>query len=66
MSLNGLPSLADFNRGIEEWATDHNGFFNGPNADLLSLIPFAILTILLYLAGREVILAGRKKKEALE
>jgi hypothetical protein len=29
---------------------------------LLSLIPFAILTILLYLAGREVILAGRKKE----
>jgi hypothetical protein len=60
--LNGLPSLADFNRGIEEWATANNGFFNGPNADLLSLIPFAILTILLYLAGREVILAGRKKE----
>ena len=60
--LNGLPSLADFNRGIEEWATANNGFFNGPNADLLSLIPFAIITILLYLAGREVILAGRKKE----
>jgi putative OPT family oligopeptide transporter len=59
--LNGLPNLADFNRGIEEWATANNAFFNGPNADLLSLIPFAILTILLYLAGREVILAGRKR-----
>ncbi|MFP5260931.1 MAG: OPT family oligopeptide transporter [Blastocatellia bacterium] len=58
--LNGLPSLANFNRGIEEWSTEHNPFFNGPNADLLALIPFTILVILLYLAGREVILAGRK------
>jgi putative OPT family oligopeptide transporter len=60
--LNGLPSLADFNTGIEKWATERNPFFNGPNADWLALIPFAIIVILLYLAGREVILAGRKKE----
>jgi hypothetical protein len=60
--LNGLPSLAEFNKGIEEWATGHNPFFNGPNADLLALIPFAILVILLYLAGREAILAGRDRE----
>ncbi|HVG21144.1 MAG TPA: oligopeptide transporter, OPT family [Blastocatellia bacterium] len=58
--LNGLPSLSSFNRGVEEWATAHNPFFNGPNADVLALIPFGILVILLYLAGREAILAGRK------
>jgi hypothetical protein len=57
--LQGLPNLAEFNRGIEEWARDHNPFFNSANADLLSLIPFIVLIVLLYLAGREVILAGR-------
>ena len=59
--LQGLPNLAEFNRRIQEWAEAHNPFFNSANADLLSLIPFVILMILLYLAGREVILAGRKK-----
>jgi putative OPT family oligopeptide transporter len=59
--LQGLPNLAEFNRGIEEWARDHNPFFNSANADLLSLIPFVVLIILLYLSGREIILAGKKK-----
>ncbi|HEY0457321.1 MAG TPA: OPT/YSL family transporter, partial [Verrucomicrobiae bacterium] len=38
---------------ITDWATTKNKFFNGPNADLLSLIPFAILVVLLYLAARQ-------------
>ena len=59
--LQGLPSLADFNRHIEEWAGANNPFFNGANADMLSLIPFVVLMVLLYLAGREVILAGKNK-----
>jgi putative OPT family oligopeptide transporter len=50
--------LTDTTRGIEEWAKHSNPLFNGPNADLLSLIPFAVLTILLYLVGREMLLAG--------
>ena len=36
-----------------------NPFFNGDSSDLLALIPFGILCVLLYLAGREKILAGR-------
>ncbi len=59
--LNGYPALADFNRGIEEWATASNPFFKGDSADLLSLIPFVVLCVLLYLTGREIILAGKKK-----
>jgi len=59
--LQGLPSLAEFNRQIEEWAGAHNPFFNSANANLLSLIPFVVLMILLYLAGREVILKGRNR-----
>ena len=43
-------------RGFEEWATHNNPFFEGPNADVLGLIPFLLLTILLYLVGRELLL----------
>ena len=60
--LQGLPRLAGFNKRIEDWAGAHNPFFNGSYADLLSLIPFVVLIILLYLAGREVILAGRQRE----
>ena len=42
------------------WAEKQNPFFQGPYADLLSLIPFAALVILLYLTGREILLAGDK------
>lgn len=51
----------DASRKVEDWANANNPFFNGPNAMLLSLIPFAILTLLLYLVGREMFLAGRRK-----
>jgi putative OPT family oligopeptide transporter len=40
--------------GFEKWAAAHNPFFEGPSADLLSMIPFAALCVLLYLVGREV------------
>ncbi|HKR62051.1 MAG TPA: OPT/YSL family transporter, partial [Pyrinomonadaceae bacterium] len=43
-------------QGFEQWAKLHNPFFEGPNADLLGLIPFLLLTILLYLVGRELVL----------
>jgi len=58
--MAGLSRFDTFNEGIQKWATTHNSFYQGDYADLLSLIPFAILTVLLYLAGRELILAGRK------
>jgi putative OPT family oligopeptide transporter len=59
--LNGLPSLSNFNQRITEWAGTSNPFFTGPNSNMLSLIPFVIICILLYLAGRETILAGKPK-----
>jgi putative OPT family oligopeptide transporter len=40
----------------EEWATHHNPFFEGTNSDILGMIPFLLLTILLYLVGRELAL----------
>jgi len=56
--LNSLPSLSAFNERIEHWADTSNPFFKGNFEDLLPLIPFIVITILLYLAGREVILGG--------
>jgi uncharacterized oligopeptide transporter (OPT) family protein len=53
---------ADFTSRITRWSALNNPFFEGPRADLLSLIPFAILTLLLYLTAREVILSPRSHK----
>jgi hypothetical protein len=57
--LNSMPSLASFNERVEHWAGTKNPFFKGAYENLLPLIPFVIITILLYLAGRELILRGR-------
>jgi len=43
---------------LTRWAEASNPFFGGAHADLLSLVPFAILTGLLLLTGWEKILAG--------
>ncbi len=48
------------NRRIEEWASTQNPFFSGEYASLLSVIPFLILCLILYLTGREMILRHRK------
>jgi hypothetical protein len=58
--IAGVPALAKFNDLLDRWAK-HNPFNSGPSADLWSLIPFAVLLTLLYLAGREAILAHREK-----
>lgn len=41
--------------GFEQWAALHNPMYVGPYSDLLGLIPFLILTVLLYLVGREAL-----------
>jgi putative OPT family oligopeptide transporter len=58
-ALYGWPPLAGFNQRIGEMA-ESNPFHVGPMSDVLSLIPFAILILLLYLTGREKILAHRQ------
>jgi hypothetical protein len=55
----GATQLLDVRRGLEDWATASNPFYNGPNADLLALIPFLLLSLLLYAVGRELWLVGR-------
>jgi putative OPT family oligopeptide transporter len=47
---------------VEHWSRTHNPFFNGPWADLLSLLPFLVLMVILYLVGREVLLAPRRRR----
>ena len=44
---------------VEHWSRDHNPFFAGPWSNVLSLVPFAVLVVILYLVGREKLLAGR-------
>lgn len=59
--LQGVPrpALANFNKSVEDWATLHNPLFHGGNSDMLSMIPFLILMLLLYLVGRDVILTSQ-------
>jgi hypothetical protein len=58
--LAGVPaqSLINLNKRLDTWA-EGNPFHTGASSDLLSLIPFIILTVLLYLVGRELLLANR-------
>src|SRR5436190_14706274 len=50
---------ADFTDRITRWSSANNPFFEGPRSDLLSMIPFVVLTLLLYLVARETILAPK-------
>lgn len=51
--------LTETNLKIEHWANTSNPFFSGANSNLLSLLPFIVLIVLLYLTGREKILTSR-------
>ena len=54
--LNLSESIVARLKGYEEWAAHNNPFFDGPGSNLLGLIPFVIITVLLYLVGRELVL----------
>ncbi|HEY8834003.1 MAG TPA: OPT/YSL family transporter, partial [Chthoniobacterales bacterium] len=47
--------------GWEKWAGAHNPFFDGPHADWLAMLPFIALSALLYLVGRDVLFASKKR-----
>jgi len=59
--MAGVPFMADFNTKLDKLA-ESNPFVSSGNADLLSCIPFVILIVLLYLVGREKLLAPAKAK----
>jgi putative OPT family oligopeptide transporter len=56
--LAGVPAMAGFNARISAFG-EANPFRSGPSADLLSLIPFAVLIVVLYLTGREKLLTPK-------
>jgi putative OPT family oligopeptide transporter len=45
--------LLNFDERLTHWAAAHNPFYAGTSADLLSLIPFVLLSALLFLAGNK-------------
>ena len=55
--------LAAIGQRIEQWQTAHNPFVSGPYADLLALIPFLIISLLLYLVGRDLLLVARPRAQ---
>ena len=57
--LQGVPAFEGLNDAIEQWAGAHNPFYAGPWSDALTLIPFAALTVFLYLVAREKFLAPK-------
>ncbi len=56
-----VPALKTFQKGMEDWATKGNPFFEGGYSDLLGLLPFIVLAVVLYAVGRELWLAGKKQ-----
>jgi putative OPT family oligopeptide transporter len=59
--MAGVPFMSNFNDKLDKWAGT-NPFVSGLHADLLSCIPFVVLIVVLYLVGREVLLAPKATK----
>jgi hypothetical protein len=45
--------LTDFDSRMAKWAESANPFFAGPDSNLLTLIPYALIIALLYWVARE-------------
>src|SRR5512139_464613 len=50
--------MGDFDAALQRWAAGNNPFYEGPYADLLTLLPFLGLTLLLWLVARGSWLSG--------
>jgi putative OPT family oligopeptide transporter len=57
--LNLSTAITERLNGFEDWSKANNAFYQGPNAGLFSLLPLAVITIVLYLVGRELLLAPK-------
>lgn len=53
-------ALARFDTQVAQWAKA-NPFAEGPWSDILSLLPFLVLIALLYLTGRDILLARKNR-----
>jgi hypothetical protein len=58
--LAGVPGVNKIDDMFYKWSSAHNPFFEGPHEDLLSFIPFALLSLFLYLVAREKLLAPKR------
>ncbi len=56
-----VPWLKSIQDASTKWAGDHNPFFAGDHAWWLGAVPFLILSVLLYLVGRERWMAFKKR-----
>jgi len=59
--LAGVPGVNKIDDTLLKWSTANNPFFEGPNSDLLSLIPYVLLCGFLYLVAREKLLTPAKR-----
>ncbi|MBU6429062.1 MAG: hypothetical protein KGR26_08635, partial [Cyanobacteria bacterium REEB65] len=46
-------AMAPLSDRLDAWSTIHNPFYGGPGADALTLLPFALLALVLYRTGRQ-------------
>ncbi len=53
-------AMAATDSRLDRWSSQHNPFYHGAYADLLSMVPFVVLCGMLYLVGKEVMLRTRK------
>jgi uncharacterized oligopeptide transporter (OPT) family protein len=58
--IAGAPFMASFNDSLDKFGAS-NPLLSGEHADMLSVIPFVVLVALLYLVGREVLLAPKTR-----
>jgi putative OPT family oligopeptide transporter len=56
--------LSDTMKGFEKWSEANNPLFAGGLSDALGLLPFLILTVVLYLVGRELLFANRRNTDS--
>ena len=48
--------------GFEQWAAQNNPFYEGPYANLGGMVPLLVITLVLYLVGREIIGKARRTR----
>ncbi len=53
--------FVEFDTWFNDWSTKNNPFFQGAYSDALSMLPFVVLVVLLYLAARGKVFSGRGK-----
>ena len=56
-----VPWLQDVQKASNTWSKASNPFFSGDNAALLGMVPFVIISVVLYFVGREWLLKGKSK-----